>query len=106
MIIGAIRLTFVVGTDGSSSRSTSQKLKERIWNRFKFTCIEVPSSAPNELVIGVASLGINETQTRNKIQDLIKHLNEWGQVELVNDEVELIHFEDIEAERNFEKYNP
>jgi uncharacterized protein YlxP (DUF503 family) len=105
MIIGALRLTFIVPPDGKSTHSAAQKIKDRLWTKFKLALSELPSSG-TQLVIGGAMVGYDEGQTQARLDQVIKHLNEWGAVELVNEESELIHFDDLELERDFEKYDP
>jgi uncharacterized protein YlxP (DUF503 family) len=105
MIIGALRLTFIVPPDGKSTRSSAQKIKDRLWTKFKLALSELPSSG-TQLVIGGAMVGYDENQTRERLDQVITHLNEWRVVELVNDETELVHFDDLELERDFEKYDP
>ena len=51
-------------------------------------------------------VGTDEQKTRARIDQIIRHLHEWASVELINDEVEMIAFDDIEMEKDFEKYNP
>jgi uncharacterized protein YlxP (DUF503 family) len=106
MIIGALRLTFVVPPDGNSAHSVAQKVKDRLWSKFKLALSELPSQGTAQLVIGGALVGHNEHQTRERLDQIVRHLNDWGHVELVNDETELVYFDDLEMERDFEKYDP
>jgi len=105
MIIGALRLTFIVPPDGKSTHSSAQKIKDRLWTKFKLALSELPSNG-TQLVIGGALVGYDEKQTQERMDQVIRHLNEWGAIELVNDETELVHFDDLELERDFEKYDP
>jgi hypothetical protein len=105
MIIGALRLTFIVPPDGGSTHSMAQKIKDRLWSKFKLALTELPSNG-TQLVIGGALVGYEESKTRARMDQVIKHLNDWGTVELVNDETELVFFDDLELERDFEKYAP
>ncbi len=105
MIIGALRLTFIVPPDGKSTHSSAQKIKDRLWTKFKLALSELPSQG-TQLVIGGAIVGYDENQTQERLDQVIRHLNEWSAVELVNDETELVHFDDLELERDFEKYDP
>ncbi|CAM6001624.1 unnamed protein product [Sphagnum balticum] len=106
MIIGALRLTFIVPADSSSSHSSAQKIKDHLWSKFKLALSELPSGSTSQLVIGGALVGHNEAQTRERLDKIVRHLNEWKNVELVNDETELVYFDDLEMERDFEKYDP
>jgi uncharacterized protein YlxP (DUF503 family) len=106
MIIGALRLTFMVPPDGNSSHTSAQKIKDRLWSKFKLALAELPTHSGSQVVIGGALVGSDEKTTQKRVDDIIRHLNDWGAVELVNDEMELIHFDDIELERDFEKYDP
>jgi len=106
MIIGALRLTFIVPPDGKSTHSVAQKIKDRLWSKFKLSLSEQPTIRGEQLVIGAALVDYDEVKTRTRLEQVIKHLNEWGSVELVNDEIELVHFDDLELERDFEKYDP
>ena len=107
MIIGALRLTFMVPPDGKSTHNAAQKIKDRLWSKFKVAVSELPSpGSANQLVIGGALVGYEEQKTQERLDQIVKHLNEWGNVELVNDETELVHFDDLELERDFEKYDP
>jgi uncharacterized protein YlxP (DUF503 family) len=106
MIIGALRLTFVVPADGSSTHNSAQKIKDRLWSKFKLALAELPSHSGTQVVIGGALVGSDEGATQKRVDDIIRHLNDWGAVELVNDEMELIYFDDLELERDFEKYDP
>src|ERR1700683_843360 len=102
MVIGALRLTFMVSPDGKSTRAMAQKIKDRLWSKFKLAVADLSSHSGSQLVIGGALVGQDEPGTQARVEQIIRHLNEWGAVELVNDEVELIHFNDIEMERDFE----
>jgi len=106
MILGALRLTFIIPPDGKSTHSAAHKIKDRIWSKFKIAASEIPSGSTNQLVIGGALVDHDEARIRDRMDQVIKHLNNWGSVELVNDEIEVIHFDDLELERDFEKYEP
>ena len=106
MIVAALRLTFMVSPDGASNKSTAQKLKERLWSNFKVAVAEVPHTSPSELKIGVTFVGSQEGVMQERVQDIIRHLNDWTSVELVYDESELIYFDDLELERDIAKYDP
>jgi len=106
MIIGALRLTFMVPPDGKSTHSAAQKIKDRLWSKFKLALSEQPTLSGPQLVIGAALVGYDEAKTRARLDQVVKHLNEWDSVELINDEIELVHFDDLELERDFEKYDP
>ncbi len=95
----------MVPPDGKSTHSTAQKIKDRLWSKFKLAVSELPGHG-TQLVIGGALVGYDENQTRERLSQVVRHLNEWGTVELVNDETEIIHFDDLELERDFEKYDP
>lgn len=92
--------------DNSSSRGLAQKIKDRLLTKFKASVTEIPTPGSNELVIGVAIVGYDEAKTKERVNQIIRHLQEWSSVELVNDEVEIMQFDDLEMERDFEKYNP
>ena len=67
-------------------------------------CVSVHSGGC--AVIGAAAVGSEETQVRERAQGIIRFLQNSADMELVNDETEYIHFDDLEMERDFEKYNP
>lgn len=105
MIIGALRLTFVVPTDGKSTRSVAQKIKSEMLTRFKASVAEL-STQGAELFMGASIVGNEEKLTRERLDSIIHYFREWGHADLANDESELVHFDDLELERDFEKYNP
>jgi uncharacterized protein YlxP (DUF503 family) len=104
MVVGALRLTFMIPPDGKSNHSAAHKIKDRLWTKFKIALSEIPSGAPSQLVIGGALVDHDENRMQERMDQIIRHLNDWGVVELVNDETDIIHFDDIELERDFEKY--
>ncbi|MBK9294612.1 MAG: DUF503 family protein [Oligoflexia bacterium] len=106
MIIAAMRLTFASAPDATSHKSIAHKIKDRISQRFKVSVSEVPSDNPNELNIGISFVGSEERFLRKKCEEIIKHLQDWAAVDLAYDEVEIIHFSDLEIKRDFEKYEP
>lgn len=106
MIVGAMRLTFVVPPDGNSTHSMAQKIKDRLWAKFKMALSELPSPGSSELVIGCAIVGYDENQTRERLHQIVRHLHDWASVDLIHDEVELVFFDDLEMERDMEKYDP
>ena len=108
MIIGAIRLSFLVPTDGSSSRGLGQKAQVALTSRFKASAAEltVDKNRDEKLTVGASLVSVGEPQMRKRIDQIIKYFEEWGHAELINQEFEIIHFDDIEIERDFEKYNP
>ena len=108
MVIGALRLTFLVPPDGKSTRSVAHKIKDHLWSKFKVSLAEVPTgtSSGGELVIGLALASPEEKLTRQRLDEIVRHLHEWGGAELVHDDSEVIRFDDLEMERDFEKYNP
>lgn len=106
MIIAALRLTFAVPPDGKSSHGTAQKIKDKLWARFKIAVAELPSPSAGELVVGAAAVGGEEAGVKERALQIIRFVQDAGDMELVNDEVEYIVFDDIELERDFEKYNP
>src|SRR5579863_8529889 len=93
MILGALRLTFMVPPDGKSTHSTAQKIKDRLWSKFKVAVSELPSPGTTQLIIGGALDGYEENQTRERLDQIVRHLNDWGHVDLVNDDTELVHFD-------------
>lgn len=106
MIVGALRLTFMTAPDGKSNHSAAHKIKERLWAKFKIALAEIPSGAPSQVVVAGALVDHDEVRARERLAQIVRHLNDWGAVELVNDETEVIHFDDLEMERDFEKYEP
>jgi uncharacterized protein YlxP (DUF503 family) len=106
MIIAALRLTFAVPPDGKSTHGTAQKIKDKLWSKFKIAIAELPSPSGAELVMGIAAVGGEEFKVKERAQQIVRWAQESGDMELVNDEVEYIVFDDIEIERDFEKYNP
>ena len=104
MVLGALRLTFMIPPDGKSTHSAAHKIKDHLWTKFKIALSEIPSGGPNQLVIGAALVDRDENRVKERMDQVIRHLNDWGRVELVNDETEMIRFDDIELERDFEKY--
>src|SRR5438552_1288379 len=108
MVIGAKRLSFIVPPDGKSTRSVAHKIKDHLWRKFRISVAELssPSTGTGELMIAVALVGNEEKDVRHRTEEVVRHLRDWSAVELVHDESELIHFEDLEIERDFEKYNP
>jgi uncharacterized protein YlxP (DUF503 family) len=106
MVVGALRLTFVVPPVDGSSKGEAQKIKDRLWSKFKVAVAELPVDSSEQVVIGVALVGGDEKTTRERADAIIRHLQEWGSVDLVNDESDFVRFEDIELERDFAKYNP
>ncbi len=106
MIVAALRLTFMVPPDGGSTKSTAQKIKDRLQQKFKVAVAEVQHTQSGELLIGVAFVGNQKQAVDERVQDIIRHLHDWPAVELTYDETEIIHFDDLEIERDFVKYNP
>jgi uncharacterized protein YlxP (DUF503 family) len=106
MVIGAMRLTFAIPAGGMSTKSLAHHIKDRLWAQFKIALTEIPRSSPTELVIGAALVGGDEPSTEDRMQQIIRFLNESDSVELVDQETEMIHFEEIEMERDFQKYDP
>lgn len=106
MVVAALRLTFMVPPDGASTKSIAQKIKERLWTNFKAATAEVHSPTTAELMIGVSIVGSQEKLVQQRVQEIIKNLQEWPSVELTYDESEIIHFDDLEIERDFVKYDP
>lgn len=106
MIIAALKLTFAVGPDASSHKSMAHKIKDRLMSRFKVSVAEIPNDSSSELIIGVSFVGSDEKLLHNKCDEIIRHLHDWPAAELAYDETEIIHFNDLEMKRDFEKYNP
>lgn len=103
MVVGALRLSFVIA---SSPKSEAQKIKDRIWSKFKASVAELPSSSNNEVCLGVSIVGIDTKTTKERLDKILNHLNDWGAVELVDHDLELIQYNDLALERDFEKYDP
>jgi uncharacterized protein YlxP (DUF503 family) len=108
MIIGALRLSFLVPQDGRSTRGLGQKVRVALNSRFKASAVELElkTNRDTELTIGASVVSPDETQMRKKIDQIIGYFQEWGHAELVYQESEIIHFDDIDIERDFEKYDP
>src|SRR4051812_37713341 len=106
MIVGALRLTFAVPHGGNSSHAIASRIKDKIWTRFKISVAEMPEVSQHEVIIGVTTVGFNEKNVRERLEKIVDVLKNSGDIELVNDEMEMIHFDDLELERDFEKYNP
>jgi uncharacterized protein YlxP (DUF503 family) len=106
MIIAALRLTFAVPPDGRSTHGIAQKIKDKLWSRFKISVSELPSPSGAELIIGAAAVGGEEGRVKERAQQIIRFVQNSGEMELVNEEIEYVVFDDIEIERDFEKYNP
>ena len=98
MIIGALRLTFMVPPDGKSTHSAAQKIKDRLWSKFKLALSGTAHGKRATTCYWRGYRGVmRKDKTRARLEQVvIKHLNEWGSVELVNDEIELVHFDDLE----------
>jgi hypothetical protein len=75
-------------------------------SRYKAATAEVSDSGGPGIVIGVALVGNNDADLRSRGQKIIHDMQNWADVELINDELDVLHYEDIEMERDFEKYNP
>ncbi|MCC6278048.1 MAG: DUF503 family protein [Oligoflexia bacterium] len=106
MVISAIRLAFQVSPGGESPKALAQKIKDRVWSKFRASVAEVPSPGSSEIVIGISLVGSDEKQVRDRSDKLIRDLRDWTETELISDETEVIRYADIEAERDFEKFNP
>ncbi len=106
MIVAALRLTFMVAPDGSSHKSAAQKIKERLWSHFKVAVAEISHNSPAELRIGLSFVGTQESDMELRVQEIVRHMNDWNSVEMTYDESELIHFDDLELERDYLKYDP
>ena|ERR1035438_5957802 len=109
MVIAALKLTFAVSSD-TSGHSTAKRIKDRLWSAFKVAVAELPSSSHQEVLIGVSAVGNEEAPLRDRMDQLLVNLRDWGSVDLVDQELELLHYEDIELsedyDKNLEKYNP
>lgn len=106
MIVAALRLSFMVGPDGTSHKSLAHKIKDRLWGHFKVASAEVSSNVPTELRIGISFVGQDEAKMQARVQEIVQHFNDWASVELIDDESELIYFDDLELERDIAKYDP
>jgi uncharacterized protein YlxP (DUF503 family) len=106
MIVAALRFTFNCGPDQSSHRREAQKIKDRLWSHFKVAVAEIPSHSPMEIKIAASFVGSNEKVVQERCAEIIRHLNDWANVELTYDEQEVIHFDDLELERDILKYDP
>lgn len=108
MIIGALRLSFLVPSDGSSSRGLGQKVKVALQTRFKAAACEIPAKKAehSELTVGATLVSCEERQMKNRLDEIVRYFQDWGHAELVHHDIEVIHFDDIEIERDFEKYDP
>ena len=106
MIVGIQRLTFHIPANENSARALAQRIKARLWRKFKVAIAEVNESTSSELVLGIAHVGISKQTVNTKADSIVRDLNDWGTVELVGDEKDVLVYEDLEMERDFEKYNP
>jgi len=106
MIVGIQRLTFHIPSSENSANALAQRIKDRLWGRFKVSVAQVEEPQADELIIGIAYVGMSKDAVQQKADSIVKHINEWGAVELVHDEKDIVHYEDLEIERDFEKYNP
>jgi uncharacterized protein YlxP (DUF503 family) len=108
MVIGAVRLSFVIPPNSQSLRGLSQKARSAVNSRFKAAAAELTSEGKqgSELVIGVSLVSTDEAQTRKRVDEIVNYFQGWGHADLAYHENEIIHFEDIAIERDFEKYDP
>jgi uncharacterized protein YlxP (DUF503 family) len=106
MLVGIQRLTFHIASSENSGKGLSQRIKDRLWSHFKVSVAEVEEPGGTELVLGVAFVGISEDAVQQKADSIVRHLNDWPAVELIHDEKDIVRYEDLEIERDFEKYNP
>jgi uncharacterized protein YlxP (DUF503 family) len=102
MTIGVLRLSFAASGDSG----LGQKIKDRLWSHFKVATAEVDGQGAMELVIGVSIVANDDFGAQKRIDQIVKHLLEWGTVNLVDHESDVFRYEDTETERNFEKYEP
>ena len=105
MVIVASQLVFAVPPE-HSTRALGQKIKDHVWSRFKISVAELPKDNADQLVIGIAVVGGEEASAKHRSEQVISHLRDWGVTELLEADSETIHFEDLELERDFEKFNP
>jgi uncharacterized protein YlxP (DUF503 family) len=99
VIVAALKLTFASGTN-------ARRIKDRLWSRYKISLAELPTSSPLELAIGAALVGSDERSLSQRVQQIVSHVQDWGAYDLIDHEVEFLHFEDFQEERNLEKYDP
>ena len=105
MVIGAFRLSFAVPEEGSTHKGEAQRIKDHMWSQYKISICELDSD-PQELIIGGAVVGPSESACRQRVDKIIEHMRDWPKANLVHEESDFIAFEDIEVERDFEKYQP
>lgn len=108
MTIGALRLTFAIPSGEDSIRGIAQKAKAALLSKFKASSSELssPGRQQNELLIGAAIVAHDEKQADKILDQIVSYFQEWGHADLAEDEREVIFFNDIELERDFQKYNP
>mgnify|MGYP000925946652 FL=1 len=109
MVIAGLKLTFAISPD-TTRHGTAKRIKDHLWSKHKVAVAEIPSDNNAEVVMGVASVGSDENNLTERMQQLLQGLREWGSVDLIDHELEVMHFEDVDLvidhEKNFQKYDP
>lgn len=105
MVIGVFRLTFIE-LDPSSRSGTSRQIRDRLTSRFKVSIAQVKSASENEIAFGGSVVSSNKELNSKRIQEILSFCRNWSAVELINEEIETIVFDDIAIEQEMEKYDP